>query len=304
MGLRFSVELKRCARKAASGEAAWRREPLSRFVSWIASRWLCGKGVPGQATARPLRGRHCTPTSLALQAAPALASRPLARRSRSTGSPASGLACSVLQPAAELASLTAFAALRQWRRVSLRSALARAAASPGLAGRAGPGGPAVRKAQAVPRTACVPAHLLGAPQGRRGLSGHAFAGCLVVCDEREEPSRRAVPTGGDLWSDEDHRPGVGARSAQRRLTRRNCLSAVSEANAASSATRPLAENRSAVGAQRRPRKHEPPVGTAWRDAEALPNCAGSRTPIKQLVRGSSWRCYPQHVSLAARRGRN
>ncbi len=177
-----------------------------------------GKGLPGQSTALLLRGRRCAPTSLR---------------------------CSVLQPAAELASLTSFAALRQWRRVSLRSALARAAASPVL---------------------------LGAPQARRGLSEQAFADSAVACikrDAREELSRQAVPGRGDLWSDEKHSPVVGARSALRRLTRRHCLSAVSVANAASSATRPLVENRSAVGAQRRPRKHEPPAGTAWRDAAAL-----------------------------------
>ncbi len=159
-----------------------------------------------------------------------------------------------MQPAAELASLTAFAALRQWRRVSLRSALARAAASPVL---------------------------LGAPQARRRLSGHAFANAAVACgesNERKESSRQEVPGGGDLWSDEDRRPGVGARSAQRRLTRRHCLSAVSAANAASSATRPLAENRSAVGAQRRPRKHEPPAGTAWRDVEAFQRQGCPQTP--------------------------
>ena len=119
--------------------------------------------------------------------------------------------------------------------------------------------------------------LLGAAQARGGLSGHAFADNRVVRTAREEPSRKAVPAGGDLWSDEDRRPGVGARSALRRLTRRSCLSAVSNANAASSTTRPLAENRSAVGAKRRPRKHEPSAGTAWRDAKALQIKARPRT---------------------------
>ncbi len=170
-----------------------------------------GKGAPGQAAARPLRGRRCAPTALR---------------------------CSVLQPAAELASL------KQWWRVSLQSALARAAASPSL---------------------------LGAPQARRDLPGHACAGTAVACGEsntREEPARQTVPAGGDLWSDEDRRSGVGARSALRKLTRHHCLSAVRKANAASFATRPLAENRSAVVAQRRPRNHEPPAGTAWRDTQA------------------------------------
>ncbi len=232
-----------------------------------------GKGMPGQSTALLLRGRRCTQTSLALQLAPALASRPLARRSRSAGSPASGLACSVLQPAAELAPLTAFAALRQWRRVSLRSALARAAASPVL---------------------------LDAPQARRGLSGHAFAGYALVRIASEEPSRPAVPTGCDLWSDEDRKPGVGARSALRRLTRRNCLSAVSEANEASSATRPLAENRSAVGAQRRPWKHEPPAGSAWRDDEPLQMEACLRTATKACEQASRPQRFLRRESREAR----
>ncbi len=229
-----------------------------------------GKGLPAQSTALHLRGRRCTPTSLAMQAAPALASRPLARRSRSTGSPASGLAGSVWPPAAELASLTSFAALGQWWRVSLRSAPARAAASPGLAGRAGQGGPAVRKEQAVPRTACVGAHLLGAPQAHRCRSGHAFAGSAVVRHAREEPARQAVPDGRDLRGDEKRSSGVGARSALRGLTRRSCLSAVSEANEASSAPRLRSEHRSEVGAKRRPPGHEPPAGIACCDARALP----------------------------------
>ncbi len=213
-----------CNQRAVADVAARRR---GRIADWHARqegrRWRSdgaigsssGKGLPGQSTALHLRGRRCAPTSLR---------------------------CSAVWHAAELASLTAFAALRQWRRVSLRSALTRAATRHPL---------------------------LGAPQARRSLSGNAFAGNRVVRHAREEPSRQAVPAGGELWSDEDRRPGVGARSALRRLTRRNCPSAVSAANAASSATRPLAENRSAVGAQRRPRKHEPPAGAAWRDAEAL-----------------------------------
>ncbi len=216
-----------------------------------------GKGAPGQSTALHLRGQRCALTALALQAAPALASRPLARRSRSTGSPASGPACSVLQPAAELASFASLTALGQWRRVSSRSALARAAASPAL---------------------------LGAPQARRGLSGHAFAGTTVArieCNTREESSRQAMPAGGDLWSGEKRRAAVGARSALRELTRRSCLSAASEANEASSAPRLRIEHRSEVGATRRPRNHEPAAGTAWRDAAALrlKTHTPTRTPI-------------------------
>jgi len=195
-----------------------------------------GKGVPGQSTALHLRGRRCAPTSLR---------------------------CSAAWPAAELASLTSFAALRQWRRVSLQSALARAATRPAL---------------------------LGASQARRGLSGHAFADTAVACVEnsaREESSRQVVPGGGDLWSDEKRSPAVGARSALRRLTRRSCLSGVSAANAASCATRLRGEHRSAVGAQRRPRNHEPPAGTAWRDVQAIAAGAAWReaSSCAKLCRG-------------------
>jgi len=78
--------------------------------------------------------------------------------------------------------------------------------------------------------------------------------------------RQAVPGGGDFWGDEKRRAGVGARSALRGLTRRNCLTAVSEANEGSFSARPRTEHRSGVGAQRRPLQHEPAPGTACRDA--------------------------------------
>ena len=127
----------------------------------------------------------------------------------------------------------------------------------------------------------------------KGVPWQAFADTAVACVEnnaREESSRQAVPAGGDLWSDEDRRPGVGARSALRGLTRRSCLSAVSEANAASSATRLWGEHRSAVGAQRRPRKHEPPPGTAWRDAQALQSERASQAidPARDAQAPQTW----------------
>ncbi len=252
-------------RRGADASAA-RRAVGHGLMSFCACNTLValrGTGLPGQSTALHLRGRRCAPTALRCSVLQPVAeltslgsrrgkgvpgqssSRPLRGR---RGAPTS-LRCSAVWPAAELASLTSFAALRQWRRVSLRCALARAATRPAL---------------------------LGAPQARSGLSEHAFAGDAVVRHAREALSRQAVPGGGDLWSDEDRRPGVGARSALRRLTRRNCLSAVSKANEASSATRPVAENRSGVGAQRRPRNHEPPAGIAWRDAEAPLNDSTTR----------------------------
>ena len=180
-GLRCSVKAMRCVAYGA---------PRGAHLAGIGSS---GKGAPGQSTTRPLRGRRVAPTSLR---------------------------CSAGWPAAELASLTAFAALEQWRRVRSRSALARAATHPAL---------------------------LGAAQAHRGLSGHAFAGAWVVRPAREEPSRQAVAGGGDSRSGEDRRPGVGARSALAFPTRRSCSSAAHAVSEASSAPRPLAENRDTVG---------------------------------------------------------
>ncbi len=110
--------------------------------------------------------------------------------------------------------------------------------------------------------------LLGAPEARRDLPERAFADTLVLLAGKSTrgSARRAVPGGGDFCGDEKRRPGVGARSALRRLTRRSCLNGVSAANAVSSATRPRAEHRSGVGAQRRPPQHEPLPGTACRAA--------------------------------------
>ncbi len=194
--------------RSAEARRCWLQERIAREE-------LCGKGMPGQATALHLRGRRVAPTALRCSG-----SRP--RRST------------------HFAHCVRYVQTNPMGQFTKRAA--RAATSPVL---------------------------LGAPQARRGLSEHAFAVAFALRNKREEPSRQAVPAGGDLWSDEDRTTRVGARSALRPLTRRNCLSAVSKANAASSATRPLAENRSAVGATRRPRNHEPTAGTAWRDARAL-----------------------------------
>jgi hypothetical protein len=118
------------------------------------------------------------------------------------------------------------------------------------------------------RAATSPA-LLGTSEARRDLPARAFAepSAVISADTTTgSTSRQAAPGGGDFWGGEERRTGVGARSALRELTRRICLSAVSEANVASYATRPQAEHRSGVGAQRRPPRHEPAPGAACRDA--------------------------------------
>ena len=135
------------------------------------------------------------------------------------------------------------------------------------------------------RAATSPA-LLGAPEARCSLPVRAFADTPVLSATKTTigAARQAVPGGGDFCGGEKRRPGVGAHSALRDLTRRGCLSAVSAANEASPATRPRAEHRSAVGAQRRPPQHEPAPGTACRAAQQRrkngdpPTAATSRQP--------------------------
>src|SRR5205814_7110020 len=111
--------------------------------------------------------------------------------------------------------------------------------------------------------------LLSAPEARPSLPARAFAepaAVFVANTTTGSTSRQAVPGGGDFWGEEQRRAGLGARSALRQLTRRRCLSAVSEANVASWAPRARTEQRTGVGAQRRPPQHEPLPGTACRDA--------------------------------------
>jgi hypothetical protein len=144
------------------------------------------------------------------------------------------------------------------------------------------------------RAATSPA-LLGASQARcDGPPAPAFAETPVFCRRTPDAgsARQAVSAGGDLWGDESvgrgsksacadldgrsglalwvspRRLGVGERSSLRGLTRRTCPNAANEVSAVSCATRPRAEHRSAVGAQRRPPHHEPPADTACRAPQA------------------------------------
>jgi hypothetical protein len=188
-------------------------------------------------------------------------------------------------------SLRSLRSLRsnRMRQVRSRGALRARATNPGLAGRAGPGGPAARKAQTVHWTVCVRARLLGGAKARCRLPrafaepprGSCFAGAL-----RWWPSRQAVPGRGDFWGGEERRPGVGARSALRNLTRRICPSAANEVSVASYAARPQVEHRSAVGATRRPTQHEPLPGAACRDADkSRKQCRSTRRASRE-ARGS------------------
>jgi hypothetical protein len=117
------------------------------------------------------------------------------------------------------------------------------------------------------RGAMSPA-LLGVSQALRWLPCRAFARTTVACHAKSGTggSRQVVPGGGDFCGDEKRRLAGGARSALRELTRRRCPNGANAVRAVSLAPRPQAEHHSAVGAKRRPPQHEPPAGTACRDA--------------------------------------
>ncbi len=78
--------------------------------------------------------------------------------------------------------------------------------------------------------------------------------------------------------------GSARASALPHLTRRVCLSRVSAANAASSAARPQAEQRSGVAAKRRPPQHEPPPGAPCRAAPSVARKADVQRAAKGRAR--------------------
>jgi hypothetical protein len=131
--------------------------------------------------------------------------------------------------------------------------------------------------------------LLGASHAPRNPPGHAFVAHMVARQGKDEhsdahlaavslPSRRTAGGGRGGWhpgsaiSGAVSSAGTGSAHAKRvlrQLTRRHCLSTVSEANGASLPTRPRAEQRSEVGAKRRPPPHEPTPGATRRDPRRL-----------------------------------
>ena len=125
-----------------------------------------------------------------------------------------------------------------------------------------------QKTMRAARAATSPA-LLGASQARRSLPGRAFAEPAVVFAPQATTGGcrgRRCPLGAISVATRSAAPGSARASALRELTCRGCLNAATAGSAVSSAARPWCEHRSAVGAQRRPPQHEPPAGSACRDA--------------------------------------
>jgi len=103
---------------------------------------------------------------------------------------------------------------------------------------------------------------------RRWCSGEELHRCL---------SGRRYSAGAISVATSSAGPGSARASALRCLTRRGCLNAANAVSAVSSAARPRTEQRSAVAAKRRPPQHEPPAGTACRDARTSQASGCSRT---------------------------
>jgi len=137
------------------------------------------------------------------------------------------------------------------------------------------------------RAAASPA-LLGASQARLQLPARSFAATAEVFATNTQARGlrgRGCPAGAIWVATSSAGPGSARASAHPHLTRRGCLNAVSAANEVSSAARPRTEQRSAVGAQRRPPPYEPPSGCPCRDAPNPRKSDGSRTSAtgRQLI---------------------
>ena len=181
------------------------------------------------------------------------------------------LRCSVSWPVAKLTALTSFAPFKQTATSQFTKRAARAATSPALLG-----APQARCGLPEPRSADT-AEVFAANTNTRGLRGK---GCPL----------------GAIWvATSSAGPGSARASAHQHLTRRGCLNAANEVSAVSSAARPRTEQRSAVGAQRRPPPHERPAGSPCRDApqpckSSLSRTAGSGRKRSLTMLGRFTRC--------------
>jgi hypothetical protein len=171
------------------------------------------------------------------------------------------LRCSPWGRAAKLASLTAFVALEQLRRVRSRSARVRAP-TPRLRSSPsptppGPGQPHALRARSflgegVWQAAGIEPTACRAPQARHRVRAGLDARLLPFHSPKEQVVLSQAVGGcavARLCGGEERRVSVGARTrALRELTHRICPSATNAVSAASYAVRPTPEHRSAVGA--------------------------------------------------------
>ena len=143
-----------------------------------------------------------------------------------------------------------------------------------------------QKTKRAARAATSPV-LLGTSEARLRLPGRAFAEPAVACSLRRTGGGlrgRCCPRGAISVATRSAAPGSARVSALRELTCRGCSNAATAGRAVSSAARPWREHRSGVGAQRRPPQHEPPAGSACRDARTRHESGHKRKTAKGQVR--------------------
>ena len=140
--------------------------------------------------------------------------------------------------------------------------------------------------------------LLSAPEARCSLSPRDFAerglalGLSPALHTKAIDSRQSVPGAGDLWGAEEHSPGVGARSALRKHSRRGCPNAANAVRVVSSATRPQGAHRRAVG-----RSTDRPSVSLRRAPTAATRAIISRGQLPALTREATQTCTFAHQPL-------
>ena len=198
---------------AAGDLAALAFYPCARLNARSSHHAWRGKGASGQAAALRWSGLRFAPTPLC---------------------------CSVSWPAAELTSLALLAAFKQTAASQSLIRAARGGHKPCAARRS-------RGALQPARTRLCNGHWLSPTKTPAVAARQAVPGGGDFCgDEKVSPDENSpvdcsrLANGRSSWTGAACKasPEVGARSAHPHLTRRGCLSGVSEANVASSAARP------------------------------------------------------------------
>jgi len=211
-----------------------------------------GKGTRGQAPALRFGGRRCAPTALR---------------------------CSVPRPRRRTHCAPYGRCVRTASTNQTTMRAARAATNPALLGTSEARLRLPGRAFAEPRVACGAMRTIGGLRGgrcprgaisvatrrRAGTQAVQWTACALRATGPEGPVRPARPA-----------PGSARVSALRELTCRGCLNAATAGRVVSSAARPRCEHRSEVGLKGRPPQHEPPAGSACRDAPNQHRSAGSQ----------------------------
>jgi hypothetical protein len=179
------------------------------------------------------------------------------------------LACRITHYASCARSVQTDAASQSWKRA------ARAAKRPAVLGASDARRRPPARAFAAPVVDLRPG-TAGGPRRDRAYPAGAISGSASrrAGTRAVQWTARAARAAGPQGPARPARPGPGEARTQcalRRLTHGICSSAAPAGRVASYAVLARAEQRSGVGAQRRPTQHEPLAGAPWRDARRRSN---------------------------------